>query len=266
MSRKLPHSAIARPLVVIASDRVERNGHQAHSFLHGYVDAVACISGALPLAFPAAAETIDVASLIEHVDGVVLTGSPSNVSPCRYGDVVDPHDSLLDPARDDTVLPLVKSLVAAGIPLLGICRGFQEMNVAWGGTLDTAVHERSGAIDHREGYRSEPLSGWYRDVHSVDITPDGVLARIYPGKSAQVNSLHYQGIARLGNGLKVEAVAPDGLVEAFSVEGAVSFALAVQWHPEMRVQDSVLAREIFKAFGDACRKRLFARWSFRNGS
>lgn len=252
-------SAITKPLVVIASDRVERYGHPAHSLLHGYVDAVAHVADALPLALPAAPLEIDIASLIANVDGVVLTGSPSNVSPCHYGEVPSPNDELLDPARDAIVLPLVKSLVAAGIPLLGICRGFQEMNVAWGGTLDVAVHERPGAIDHREGDRSRPILEWYQDSHSVDITPDGVLAQIHSESNAQVNSLHHQGVARLGQGLKVEAVAGDGLIEAFSVEGATSFALAVQWHPEMRVNDSVLAREIFKAFGDACRRRSLVR-------
>ncbi|HEF4760143.1 TPA: gamma-glutamyl-gamma-aminobutyrate hydrolase family protein [Pseudomonas putida] len=248
-----------KPLIAIATDRVERYGHQAHALLHGYVDAVATVSGGMPLALPADEAAIDIASLIAHVDGVVLTGSPSNVSPHRYGEALCPQGALLDLARDATVLPLVKALVAAGIPVLGICRGFQEMNVAWGGTLNTAVHEKPGAIDHREGDQSRPIKDWYQDCHSVEIMPGGVLSGLCEEKNVPVNSLHHQGVETLGSGLKVEALAPDGLIEAFSVEGAPGFALAVQWHPEMRVEDSDFARAIFKAFGDACRQRSIVR-------
>ncbi|VVP15303.1 Gamma-glutamyl-gamma-aminobutyrate hydrolase PuuD [Pseudomonas fluorescens] len=244
-----------KPLVAIAADRVERYGHQAHTLLHGYVNAVALVSGGLPLALPADEAAIDFASLIAHVDGIVLTGSPSNIAPHHYGKESNPEGSMLDPARDATVLPLVKKLVAAGVPVLGICRGFQEMNVAWGGTLNVAVHERPGAIDHREGDQSRPIKDWYQDSHSIDIIPGGVLAGLCAEQSVLVNSLHHQGVENLGKGLKVEAIAPDGLIEAFSVEGAPSFALALQWHPEMRVEDSDFARAIFEAFGEACRQR-----------
>lgn len=249
----------AKPLVAIAADRVERYGHQAHALLHGYVEAVVSICAGMPLALPADETAIDIASLIAHVDGVVLTGSPSNVSPQQYGETAIPQGAMLDPARDATVLPLVKALVAAGVPVLGICRGFQEMNVAWGGTLNTAVHEKPGAIDHREGDQSRPIKDWYQDCHSVEIIPGGVLSGLCGEKHVQVNSLHHQGVEKLGAGLKVEALAPDGLIEAFSVEGAPGFALAVQWHPEMRVNDSELARGIFEAFGQACRQRSIVR-------
>lgn len=248
-----------KPLVAIAADRVERYGHQAHALLHGYVDAVVSVSGGMALALPADEAAIDIASLIAHVDGVVLTGSPSNVSPHHYGETSIAQGAMLDPFRDATVLPLVKELVAAGVPVLGVCRGFQEMNVAWGGTLNTAVHEKPGAIDHREGDQSRPIQDWYQDCHSIEIMPGGVLAGLCDEKNVMVNSLHHQGVERLGAGLKVEALAPDGLVEAFSVEGAPGFALAVQWHPEMRVHDSDLARAIFKAFGEACRQRSVIR-------
>ncbi|AWY44236.1 gamma-glutamyl-gamma-aminobutyrate hydrolase family protein [Pseudomonas putida] len=255
----LSPSSPVKPLVVIAADRVERYGHQAHALLHGYVDAVVSISRGMPLALPADETAIDLASLIAHVDGVVLTGSPSNVSPHHYGETAVAQEVMLDPARDATVLPLVKALVAAGIPVLGICRGFQEMNVAWGGTLNTAVHEKPGAIDHREGDQSRPVQDWYQDCHSVEILAGGVLSGLCEEKNVLVNSLHHQGVEKLGTGLKVEALAPDGLVEAFSVEGAPGFALAVQWHPEMRVHDSDLARKIFEAFGEACRQRSVIR-------
>jgi putative glutamine amidotransferase len=249
----------AKPLVAIASDSVERYGHAAHALLHGYVDAVSSVAEALPLALPAAPGAIDFDSLVANVDGVVLTGSPSNISPQRYGSSATPDVATLDLARDATVLPLVRRLVDAGVPVLGVCRGFQEMNVAWGGTLDAAVHERDGAIDHREGDRSRPVVEWYSYSHAIEIASGGVLSGLLDATSAQVNSLHHQGIETLGSGLSVEATAPDGLIEAFSVTGATSFALAVQWHPEMRVHDDALSREIFKAFGEACRRRRDSR-------
>lgn len=249
----------AKPLVAIATDRVDRYGHSAHTLLHGYVDAVSSMAGALPLALPADPDAIDFDSLVANVDGVVLTGSPSNISPQRYGSSATPDIATLDLARDATVLPLVRRLVGAGVPVLGICRGFQEMNVAWGGTLDAAVHERPGAIDHREGDRSRPVVEWYTYSHDIEIVSGGLLSSLHGSANAQVNSLHHQGIDRLGSGLTVEATAPDGLIEAFSVTGATSFALAVQWHPEMRVHDDDLSREMFKAFGDACRRRRESR-------
>jgi putative glutamine amidotransferase len=153
------------------------------------------------------------------------------------------------------VLPLLRRLAAAGVPMLGVCRGFQEMNVAFGGTLDPAVHTRPGRLDHREGDHDRPIERWYDDSHDIDIAPGGVLAGLIAERRVRVNSLHHQGIDRLGQGLRIEATAPDGLVEAFSVDRAPAFALAVQWHPEMRIHDCPLARAIFTAFGAACRQR-----------
>lgn len=254
----LPAGAV-RPLVAVVADRTERHGHQAHTVMHGYVHAVAQAAGALPLVLPADAQIVDIESLLAHVDGVLLTGSPSNVSPHRYGGQMKPDDPSLDLDRDATVLPLVHRLIGAGVPVLGICRGFQELNVAFGGTLNSAVHALPGALDHREGDHARPIPQWYEDSHGVDIAPDGVMAGLTAQRRAMVNSLHHQGIDKLGSGLDVEAVAPDGLVEAFSVRGAGAFALAVQWHPEMRVHDDELSRRIFAAFGDACRRRCLAR-------
>ncbi|SEB21891.1 gamma-glutamyl-gamma-aminobutyrate hydrolase [Variovorax sp. YR216] len=244
-----------RPLVAIAADRIERHQHPAHALLHGYVRAVSELAAALPLALPAAPQAMDADSLIHGIDGIVLTGSPSNVAPERYGAAALPDSVLLDHERDATVLPLLPRLIAAGVPVLGVCRGFQEMNVAWGGTLDAAVHARDGGLDHREGDHDRPIQRWYDDSHDIHIAPGGVLAGLLTQHRLPVNSLHHQGIERLGAGLRVEATAPDGLLEAFSVDGAPSFALAVQWHPEMRIDDCPLAQAIFRAFGAACRSR-----------
>ena len=241
--------------MLIVADRIERHGHPAHAALHGYVRAVATVSGALPLALPAMAEGVDADSLIDSIDGIVLTGSPSNVAPERYGAAPLPASVLLDRDRDAAVLPLLPRLLAAGVPVLGVCRGFQELNVAHGGTLNAAVHEVPGRLDHREGDHDRPIERWYDDSHPVDIVPGGVLAGLTDAPRVAVNSLHHQGVEQLGQGLRVEATAPDGLVEAFSVEGAPAFALAVQWHPEMRVDDCGLAQAIFARFGEACRAR-----------
>ncbi|MEJ8856277.1 gamma-glutamyl-gamma-aminobutyrate hydrolase family protein [Variovorax robiniae] len=247
--------ATLRPIVAISSDRIERHGHPAHAALHGYVRATSEISQALPLVLPALADGLDADTLAASIDGIVLTGSPSNVSPQRYGSPSPHREMLLDIHRDAAILPLLPALVAAGVPLLAVCRGFQEVNVAWGGTLEPAVHEQSGRLDHREGDHDRPIERWYDDSHDIHLVEGGVLARLAGATRTQVNSLHHQGIERLGAGLRIEATAPDGLVEAFSIAGASQFTLAVQWHPEMRVDDSPFARAIFEAFGDACRAR-----------
>jgi putative glutamine amidotransferase len=254
------HAAAPRPVVAVTADRGERMGHATHEAFDGYLRAVHLVSGALPLVLPAAgAAAIDAASLIAAVDGVVLTGGPSNVQAERYGAAPLPATTLTDAERDATVLPLLPALVAAGVPVLAVCRGLQEFNVAFGGTLEPAVHAQPGRLDHREGDHARPVARWYDDAHEVALAPGGLLARLAGSTRAIVNSLHHQGIERLAPGLRVEATAPDGLVEAFSVADAPGFTLAVQWHPEMRVDDSALARAIFSAFGDACRARQALR-------
>jgi putative glutamine amidotransferase len=239
------------------TDRVEIDGHAAHTAFHGYVRAVSEVAQAMPLLLPAATECVDVESLIVGVDGVLLTGSPSNVAAERYGAPSLPATVKLDRDRDAVVLSLVPKLISAGVPVLGICRGFQELNVALGGTLHPAVHEQPGRLDHREGDHGRAVQRWYEDSHELHIVRGGRLAEIAPHGRVLVNSLHHQGIERLGKGLRVEATAPDGLIEAFSIEGARQWTLALQWHPEMRIDDSALSRAIFAEFGSACRARQF---------
>lgn len=257
----LPRSdaAAPRPVVAITADCGERAGHAIHQAFDGYVRAVDQVAGALPLLLPAAGPAIDPASLIAAVDGVVLTGGPSNVQAERYGAEPLPATTLTDPDRDGTVLALLPALVAAGVPVLAVCRGLQEFNVAFGGTLERAVHLQPGRLDHREGDHTRPIERWYDDAHPVELASSSLLARLAGATSATVNSLHHQGVDRLGPGLRVEARAPDGLVEAFSVADAPGFTLAVQWHPEMRVGDDAFSRAIFAAFGAACRERRARR-------
>jgi putative glutamine amidotransferase len=165
---------------------------------------------------------------------------------------------LHDPERDATTLPLIRAAVAAGVPVFGICRGFQELNVAFGGSLHQKVHETGTFMDHREP-ENEPVEVQYAPSHPLHVQPGGVLAGLGLPGEIRVNSIHGQGVERLAPGLRVEALAPDGLIESISVEGAASFALGVQWHPEWQVRSNPEYLAIFQAFGDACRKRASQR-------
>jgi putative glutamine amidotransferase len=179
---------------------------------------------------------------------MMFNGSPSNVAPMRYGADFDATPDFHDPERDATTLPMIRAVLERGMPMLCICRGFQELNVALGGTLFQEVHKVAGRLDHRagDGTREE----MFRLKHSVKLS--GALARISGADEIQVNSLHGQGIDQLASGLVVEAVAPDGTIEAVRVEGAKGFAFAVQWHPEWEVLHFPDRKRLFEAFGKAC--------------
>lgn len=242
-----------RPVVGIPACRKFIAPHPFHAVGEKYVTAVNAAAGGLPLLIPPLGEGLDFDTALQSVDGLLLTGSPSNVEPHRYGGRHLP-DILHDPHRDATTLPLITRAVERGIPVLAICRGFQEMNVAFGGTLHQKVQDVPGLNDHRED-NSLPLEKQYEAVHRVKLTKGGMLEKITGLSEVQVNSLHSQGIERLGNELMVEAVADDGLVEAYRVKDAPAFALAVQWHPEWRVLENPVSKKLFEAFGDACRSR-----------
>lgn len=258
-SPALPSRTSSRPVVGIIADRIELHGHPAHAVLHGYVRAVSEIARALPVLLPASVEALDRDALLATLDGILLTGSPSNVAAQCYGAPALPAATRQDRHRDAAVLELLPALIDGGLPVLGICRGLQELNVLHGGTLERAVHEQPGRLDHREGDHGRPIQHWYDDSHPIRVVPGGRLEALASAGELPVNSLHHQGIERLGAGLRIEAVAPDGLVEAFSLAAVPQFTLAVQWHPEMRIDDSALAQAIFRAFGDACRVRQTAR-------
>ncbi|MDF3935194.1 gamma-glutamyl-gamma-aminobutyrate hydrolase family protein [Pseudomonas citronellolis] len=238
---------------------VRQVGHSpSHTVGDKYVKAVVTGANGQPLIIPALGEMLDQDSLLSSLDGLLFTGSPSNIEPHHYSGPASDAGTFHDIARDATTLPLIRAAIAAGVPILGICRGFQEINVALGGSLHQKVHQTSGLMDHREP-ANEPLEVQYAPRHVVDVQPGGVLAGIGLPAQIQVNSIHGQGVARLAPGLRVEALAPDGLVEAFSVEGAATFALGVQWHPEWQVQSNPNYLAIFQAFGKACGKRAGQR-------
>ncbi len=206
-----------------------------------------------PLMFPLVRED-EVASLLTLVDGVLLTGSPSNVHPSHFSEEVLDPALPLDPLRDALSFALVRTCVVLGVPLLGICRGFQEINVALGGSLHQRVHAVPGRMDHREP-AGKTLDEQYALAHAVDLEPGSVFAHWAGGTRAEVNSLHGQGVHRLAPGLRAQGVAPDGQVEAVAIEGASAFAYAVQWHPEWDCSHHRLNRAMFQAFGEACRMR-----------
>ncbi len=255
------------PLIGIASDVREIGIHPFHAVGEKYINAVAHASGALPIVLPTLGGGGDLADLTGHVDlddliarldGLFLPGSPSNVEPHRYDGEASVPGTLHDPRRDVTTLPLIRAAVDAGLPLFAVCRGIQELNVAFGGTLHQRVHEVPGLMNHCED-TTLPRAQQYAPVHMVRLAPGGVIARLAGATEAMVNSLHNQAIDRPGDRLAVEATAPDGLIEAVRVDGAPGFALGVQWHPEWRVMDDALSRALFGAFGDAARARAAAR-------
>jgi putative glutamine amidotransferase len=250
--------APARPLIGIPADRRMVGAHPFHMVGEKYARAVLDAAGAAPLLIPSLAEELGFEELLERLDGLLFTGSPSNVEPHRYEGPPSAPGTLHDPARDATTLPLIRKAVAAGVPVFGICRGFQEMNVAFGGTLHQKLHEVPGHLDHRDD-GTQPLEVQYGPAHDVTLEPGGVLRALASSDRVRVNSLHSQGINRLGAELAVEARAPDGVIEAFRVRDAQRFALAVQWHPEWKVMSNPFSRALFAAFGEASRERAAAK-------
>ncbi len=247
------------PIVGIPACLVARDGFSFHQVGAKYVESVIDGAGGLPLLVPAIGGRVDPDDLLDGLDGLLLSGSPSNVEPHHYGGPPAPAASAADPARDATTLPLIRRAIARAVPLLAICRGVQELNVALGGSLHQEVHGLSGRLDHRSD-KTVSAQERYAPAHEVILTPGGTLQALLGGvERISVNSLHGQAIDRLAPGLAVEASAPDGTIEAVRVAGAPGFVLGVQWHPEWRVLEHPISRRLFAAFGAACRARAEAR-------
>ena len=245
-------AARGRPVVLVPACNRMIGDHAFHVAGKKYVDAVR-LAGCQPLIVPTAElhnhDELD--ALLDLADGVLLTGSASNVHPRHFGEDVHDHALPLDLARDDWTLALIPRVLARGIPLFAICRGFQETNVALGGSLHQAVQEVPGQHDHRAaaGASAEVQYGL---AHDVNLVPGGMLERTLGIGHIRVNSVHGQGVNRLAPGLAVEARAPDGLVEAFTMERATGFNLGVQWHPEWQAASNPVSLRLFEAFGVAC--------------
>jgi putative glutamine amidotransferase len=257
-----------RPLVgVTACLKENGRGGWHHTVGDKYVQAAIHAVGGLPVLIPAIGshlgddETATIEALdrlLDCLDGVLLTGSPSNVEPHHYGGDRSRTGTAHDPARDATTLPLIRHSIDRGVPLFAICRGIQEVNVALGGTLHQLVHEVEGRWDHRSP-KSPDMDVNYGPAHHIDIVEGGVLHRLLGERRVMVNSLHAQGVDRLAPRARLEAVAEDGQVEAFSVADAPAFALALQWHPEHRALENPVSMKLFDAFAAACRSRAAAR-------
>jgi len=261
-----------RPVVALTACRRDIDGVPFHAVGDKYLTAVAEAAGAMPVLLPAMGDTeaggaLDLAAIIGAIDGLLVTGSPSNLAPRHYGGAPARPGTRADPARDATTLPLIRAALAAGLPLFAICRGMQELNVALGGSLHQHLHELPGKRDHRAP-AGQPSAIRYAPAHPVELNRGGQLAELARAAGTDagghsVNSAHAQGIDRLAPGLVVEALADDGVIEAVRVEAAPgfapSFALGTQWHPEYRATENALSRALFAAFGDACRARRVAR-------
>ncbi|MEP3436886.1 MAG: gamma-glutamyl-gamma-aminobutyrate hydrolase family protein [Hoeflea sp.] len=222
------------------------------------LQAIADVTGALPMIFAGNPLITDISDLLSVVSGVLLTGARANVHPSQFGVEPDPRYEPYDIARDAVALPLIGACVAKGVPLFGICRGFQEMNVAGGGTLHPEIRELPGRINHRmprleTGEIHPDPTVIFADRHDVKLVPDGVFARILGRDLIRVNSLHGQGVLKLGDRLVAEGVAEDGTIEAIRFRDAQGFALGVQWHAEYDPQDNPVNNLLFQAFGEAVR-------------
>lgn len=226
--------------------------------------AVAEVAGAVPLMFAGAPEITDVGALLDVVDGVLLTGARANVHPTRFRTDPHPRHEPYDERRDELALTLIEACVAGGVPIFGICRGLQEMNVAFGGTLHPEIRELPGRMNHRmprleTGEIHNDPAVIFADRHAVKLAPGGVFAQIFGKEIIRVNSLHGQGILEPGARIAVEGIAEDGTIEAIRIAGAPAFALGVQWHAEHDAQGNAVNRALFQAFGQALSAHQRAR-------
>jgi putative glutamine amidotransferase len=233
--------------VGIVCDLRREDGMANHRVGEEYVDATRSGVGALPLLIPVGDPLLPMNEILARVDGLLFPGSPSNVDPARYGG--KGPGTFLDTARDATSLTLIRAAIAADKPLLAICRGFQELNVALRGSLHQQLHDSPGRLDHREDPNA-PLAVQYGPAHGVTLAQGGLLAKLTGETAITVNSLHGQGIDCLAPGLVLEATAPDGTIEAVSLRDR-RFVLGVQWHPEWHWPENPVSRAIFAGFGDA---------------
>lgn len=246
------------PLVGLPADTYESHGFQYHSIGDKYVRAVAEVALCSPVMIPSMIDALQLDDLLEHFDGIVMTGAVSNVHPPHYGEQPSTAHEPYDHARDATTLKLIEKVLRRGLPLFCICRGFQELNVVLGGTLETELQQIEGRLDHRAPNHDD-VDVRYAPSHAINIRAGGMLEQILGKRETMVNSIHRQGIKRLAKGLQVEATAPDGIIEAVSVREAKSFAMGTQWHPEFKALNNPDSVKLFTAFGNAVRAYAMAR-------
>jgi len=241
------------PLIGIPTCIRTFNERAFHTVSERYPNAVIDAAGCLPVVIPACGHKMDLSALLDSLDGLLLTGSPSNVEPYHYGGSPSLEGTLHDPDRDSTTLPLIREAVRRDMPVLAICRGIQELNVALGGTLHQRIFDMPERYNHRRRRRPTiPDDERYGPAHSVALTPGGLFSQLAEdAPEIMVNSLHGQGIDGPAPGLRIEAVAPDGQIEGVSLPGA-RFVVGVQWHPEYKPLENPFSKALFKAFSVAC--------------
>jgi putative glutamine amidotransferase len=247
-----------RPLVGLPADTTEKDGFIYHSLGDKYVRALTDVAEVEAVMIPNAIEADNIDGLLAHFDGVLMTGAVSNVHPPHYGEEPTQDHEPYDHHRDAITLQLIRRVIDRGIPMFCICRGFQELNVAMGGSLETELQRGTGRLDHRAP-KSDSIDERYGPRHGVAISKGGLLETMLGKSETMVNTIHRQGIKKLGAGLNVEAAAPDGIIEAVSVKGAKAFAFGTQWHPEFKAADNPDSVKLFTAFGNAVRAHRRAR-------
>ena len=243
----------ATPLVGLPADTFEKSGFLFHSVGDKYLQAVAEVAKCQPIMIPSMGDVLNFDDLLEYLDGVVLTGAVSNVHPPHYGEQPSGDHEPYDHARDSTTLTLIRKVVQRAMPLFCICRGFQELNVALGGTLEAELQRGESRLDHR-ALKSDDVGQRYGPAHPITVAQGGILERILGKREILVNSVHRQGIRKIAPGLHAEATAPDGIIEAVSIKNAKGFALGTQWHPEYKASANPDSVKLFTAFGDAVRE------------
>lgn len=245
---------MSRPVIgIIGNSNILGDEYPVHAVGTMNSCAIAHVSGAMPLLIPADPEIVSVPELLEACDGFLLTGGRPNVHPEEYGEAETPAHGTFDRNRDAITLPLVRACVERGQPILGVCRGFQEVNVAMGGSLDPEIRDLPGRDNHRmppDGTLAEKFAL----RHRVTLTPGGPFARLFGATEVLTNTLHGQGIRRPGRRVVIDGTAPDGTPEAIYIEEAKGFCLSVQWHPEWNAANDPVSRPLFEAFGQAARE------------
>jgi len=248
----------ARPVVGIPASVIVPERLPVHMASAKYVDVVTRAIGAIPFIVPSIGAGYDFDELLSLLDGILLTGGRANIEPHHYEGPDHPPGEIRDPARDATVLPLVRAAIDRGVPVLGVCRGIQEINVALGGTLHYRVHQIDGKKDHRRT-PGDPIEKVFAPRHMIDLTPGGLLERRLGTTQVMVNSLHGQGIDQLAPSLTVEATADDGLIEAVRLRVDQTFVLGVQWHAEWNFESDPVSRAVFGSFAEAVAERALRR-------
>jgi putative glutamine amidotransferase len=255
-----------RPVIgIIATTHLAENRFPAQRVGERNLWAVTEVANAMPIMFAGAPHLTEIDELLQMVDGILLTGGRANVHPTRFGAEPNANYDPYDERRDDLALALTRTCVERGVPILGICRGLQEMNVAFGGTLHPEIRELPGRVNHRmprleNGEIHPDQDVVFGDRHEVRLVRDGTFARLIGREIIRVNSLHGQGILEPGQRIVVEGVADDGTIEAIRIADAPGFALGVQWHAEYDPQKNPINRALFQAFGEAVAARKRSAW------